>query len=162
MRGRGDEKIIKCVGCSEHPPSRSLQAEPRRAEMERHLAIEQNQMSRPRSMTPTLASVAANQNAIAEATSNDLTALLAETAAVQSVLTAALLRRRRAEREHESHRADSRPITVQAAAELSTLSLRWFYRRANKPGFSWIRRLSARNIRVDAAALEDFLRATGK
>ena len=119
-------------------------------------------MSKLRIVSPTLAAVAADQNAIAEATSNDLTALLAENAAMQSVLTAALLRRRRAEREHEAHRTDSRPITVQAAAELSTLSPRWFYRRADAPGFGWIRRLSRRNVRVDSAALDDFMRAKRK
>src|SRR5260370_42513311 len=102
-------------------------------------------MRRPRSMTPTLASVAAKRNAIAEATSNDLTALLAESAAVQSVLTAALLRRRRAEREASEHHRAARWVTVAEASASSALSPRWFYKRADKPGFGWVRRLSARN-----------------
>jgi hypothetical protein len=111
-------------------------------------------------ITPTLATVAANQKAIAEATSNDLTALLAENAAMQSILTAALLRRRRAEREHEPHRAE-KWITIQEASERSALRPRFFYKRADKPGFNWVRRLSPRSIRVDANGLDAFMRAKG-
>ncbi len=114
-------------------------------------------------MTPTLASVAANQNAIAEATSNDLTALLAENAAVQSVLTAALLRRRRAEREHESSNGAQsesyKPLTVDEAARLCGCTPAWIRRQALHNG-AWApftHRLSRKRVLFDRDKLRAWL-----
>lgn len=117
-------------------------------------------MSRPTQIRPrTHRSVAAGEAFIAEATANELVALLAENSAMQSRLTSALLRRQRDEcQSSESHRA-AKWITVKEASERSALSARFFYKRAEKPGFNWARRLAPRSIRVDANALDAFMRA---
>jgi predicted DNA-binding transcriptional regulator AlpA len=125
-------------------------------------------ISRARRPPPTLGTVASDASLIAEATANELSALLCEnaamqstlTAAMQSTLTAALLRRSRAERQAEqSRRADTKLITIEEACMRASLTPRWFYRRADTPKFPWIRRLSNRVVRIDSAGLDDFMRA---
>jgi predicted DNA-binding transcriptional regulator AlpA len=117
-------------------------------------------ISRARRPPPTLGTVASDASLIAEATANELSALLCENAAMQSTLTAALLRRSRAERQAEqSRRADTKLITIEEACMRASLTPRWFYRRADTPKFPWIRRLSNRVVRIDSAGLDDFMRA---
>jgi hypothetical protein len=114
--------------------------------------------------TPRTSSPGASSVDFAEATANELTALLAENAARQSVLTAALIRRQKMGHEipqDDDHRC-ARWITVEEAAQRSTLSARWFYRRADLPGYGWIRRLENRSIRIDGNALNAFMNGKGK
>ena len=99
---------------------------------------------------------------LVEKTVNELQALLLENSAQQFAITAALVRRQRAEREIAQDRASMKWITVEQAVERSALSPRFCSRRADEPNFGWIRRLSNRTIRVSAAALEDFMMAKGK
>jgi hypothetical protein len=107
---------------------------------------------------PTLAEVCDRPDAVKCLPPSALVALIAEAAGVEARLAGALAVALHANGCTTTATPEaSRLISVSEAAQIMQVTKKWFYARAGNSRFKFVKRLSAKNIRVDKLAMAAWL-----
>jgi predicted DNA-binding transcriptional regulator AlpA len=102
---------------------------------------------------PTLSEVCSEPSRADDLPASAIVALLAQAASVEAQLTSALAQKLYANGAMPQPTTTPELITVQEAMKITGMRARWFYQRTGNKRFGFIKKLSARTVRVDKAAL---------